>query len=63
MNHQQQPSYGGYPGQSYHQQPQQPQQSNPYGYGHAPQQQQSYGAPQHGYNVCNDADIVAYAYD
>ncbi|KGO41353.1 Peptidase C14, caspase catalytic [Penicillium expansum] len=59
MNHQQQPSYGGYPGQSYHQQPhqqQQPpqQQSNPYGYSHSPQpSQQPYGghAPQQGYNA------------
>ncbi|KAJ5500328.1 Peptidase C14 caspase catalytic [Penicillium expansum] len=59
MNHQQQPSYGGYPGQSYHQQPHQqqqppPQQSNPYGYSHSPQpSQQPYGghAPQQSYNA------------
>lgn len=51
-HHHQQPSYGGYPGQSYHQQqPQQP--PNPYGYSHSPQPpQQPYGspAPPHGYN-------------
>ncbi|KAJ5677685.1 Metacaspase-1 [Penicillium maclennaniae] len=50
--HHHQPSYGGYPGQSYHQQqPQQPQ--NPYGYSHSPQPpQQPYGspAPPQGYN-------------
>ncbi|KAJ5208344.1 hypothetical protein N7449_002723 [Penicillium cf. viridicatum] len=57
MNHQQQPSYGGYPGQSYHQQPHQqppPQQSNPYGYSHSSQpSHQSYGghAPQQSYNA------------
>ncbi|KAJ6055965.1 hypothetical protein N7444_005063 [Penicillium canescens] len=58
MHHQQQPSYGGYPGQSYHQAPPPPQQqSNPYGYSHSPQPpQQPYGAPpQHGYNVSGSA--------
>lgn len=59
MHHHQQPSYGGYPGQSYHQQqPQQPQQpQNPYGYSQSPQPpQQPYGspAPPRGYNVCRD---------
>ncbi|CEJ54368.1 Putative Metacaspase-1 [Penicillium brasilianum] len=52
MHHQQQ-SYGGYPGQSYHQQGPPPPQSNPYGYSHSPQPpQQPYGspAPPHGYN-------------
>ncbi|KAJ5551332.1 hypothetical protein N7535_000718 [Penicillium sp. DV-2018c] len=60
MSHHQ-PSYGGYPGQSYHQQPhpqqppphqpypqshQPPPQPNPYGYGHSPQPaHQPYGAP------------------
>ncbi|KAJ5525097.1 hypothetical protein N7513_010218 [Penicillium frequentans] len=50
-HHQQQQSYGGYPGQSYHQQGPPPQ--NPYGYSHSPQPpQQQYGspAPQTGYN-------------
>ncbi|KAJ5084481.1 hypothetical protein NUU61_009060 [Penicillium alfredii] len=51
MHHHQQPSYGGYPGQSYHQQHPP---SNPYGYSHSPQPpQQPYGShpPPHGYNA------------
>jgi hypothetical protein len=68
MNHHQQPSYGGYPGQSYHQQPhhQPPPQSNPYGYSHSSQpSHQSYGAhpPQQGYNVCQLEFCVEYTQD
>ncbi|KAJ5085429.1 Metacaspase-1 [Penicillium argentinense] len=51
MHHPQQPSYGGYPGQSYHQQAPPP--ANPYGYSHSPQPpQHPYGspAPPHGYS-------------
>ncbi|CAL5867437.1 uncharacterized protein PFLUO_LOCUS1656 [Penicillium psychrofluorescens] len=52
MHQQQQPNYGGYPGQSYHQQPHAPPPSNQYGYSHSPQPPQPYGAPAppQGYN-------------